>query len=173
MATIGQSARLTSLNVQVMDRSKLAVGKAKSQEERQPYPTTEFDGGKGNLLRSLESGSRQRALGESEELAENTTKSEAANNSGSDNALDVSVIALAAVKTAIDTDSSGIQATDSAVATDSSGIETAKAAMKQNLTQLASDPQAFHAVMKANFGESYDQAKAETIRQQVLAGDFS
>jgi len=37
----------------------------------------------------------------------------------------------------------------------------------------ASDHDAFHSLMKKSFGESYDYAKAENIRQQTLDGDFS
>ena len=37
----------------------------------------------------------------------------------------------------------------------------------------ASDPEAFHALMQKSFGDTYDQAKAEDIRQQTLNGDFS
>jgi len=37
----------------------------------------------------------------------------------------------------------------------------------------ASDPDAFHSLMQKSFGDTYDQAKAEDIRQQTLKGDFS
>ncbi len=37
----------------------------------------------------------------------------------------------------------------------------------------ASDPEAFHALMQKSFGDQYDKAKAEDIRQQTLEGDFS
>lgn len=68
---------------------------------------------------------------------------------------------------------SGAAAVDHAIATDSDGLQAAKSAMMNTLSNLASDPKAFHEAMEKAFGEGYDQAKAETIRQQVLAGDFS
>ena len=67
----------------------------------------------------------------------------------------------------------GKSAVDTAIATDSSGLEAVKSAMQNNLSEMAADPKAFHEAMEKAFGQSYDQAKAETIRQQVLEGDFS
>jgi len=37
----------------------------------------------------------------------------------------------------------------------------------------ASDPEAFHSLMQQSFGDQYDKAAAEDIRQQTLNGDFS
>jgi hypothetical protein len=64
-------------------------------------------------------------------------------------------------------------AVNSAIAADSDGLEAVKSAMQNNLSELADDPKAFHEAMEKSFGGSYDKAKAETIRQQVLKGDFS
>lgn len=64
-------------------------------------------------------------------------------------------------------------AVNSAIANDTNGLQAAKSAMENNLGELAENPEEFHAAMQKSFGNSYDKAKAETIRQQVLAGDFS
>lgn len=64
-------------------------------------------------------------------------------------------------------------AVDTAIANDSSGLEAAKQSMRTTLSKLASDPEKFHEVMKNSFGATYDQARAETIRQQILDNDFS
>jgi len=48
-----------------------------------------------------------------------------------------------------------------------------QAMFAEKFGQLASDPEAFHALMKQVFGEGYDRAAAEGIRQQTLAGDTS
>lgn len=64
-------------------------------------------------------------------------------------------------------------AVETAIATDSAGLEAARSAVENNLTELASDPEKFHQTLTKSFGDNYDQAKAETIRQQVLSGDFS
>jgi len=37
----------------------------------------------------------------------------------------------------------------------------------------ASDPEAFHSLMQQSFGDQYDKAAADDIRQQTLKGDFS
>ena len=79
----------------------------------------------------------------------------------------------AAVDTAIRTDSAGLEATRSAIDNDTAGLDTAKAALEKNLTNLASDPEKFQAVLEKSFGGNYDKAGAEKIRQQVLNGDFS
>ena len=52
-------------------------------------------------------------------------------------------------------------------------LEAVVADVKANLASLAKDPEAFHAALSQAFGERYDKAEAENIRQQTLAGDFS
>ena len=64
-------------------------------------------------------------------------------------------------------------AVTSAIVNDTAGLEAVKSAMKNNLTELASSPEEFHAAMEKSFGASYNKAEAEQIRQQVLDGDFS
>ena len=64
-------------------------------------------------------------------------------------------------------------AVNSAIVNDTEGLEAVKSAMKNNLTELASSPEEFHAAMEKSFGASYNKAEAEQIRQQVLDGDFS
>lgn len=64
-------------------------------------------------------------------------------------------------------------AVQTAIASDSAGLEAARSAVETNLTQLASDPEKFHQTLTKSFGDSYDKTRAETIRQQVLSGDFS
>jgi len=58
-------------------------------------------------------------------------------------------------------------------ATNASQLDSVKSAMQDNLSQLASDPKAFRDALKKSFGDNYDAVKAETIRQDVLSGDFS
>ena len=48
-----------------------------------------------------------------------------------------------------------------------------RAAFEARFAETASDHDAFHALMRQSFGEGYDHAAAETIRQQTLSGDFS
>ena len=45
--------------------------------------------------------------------------------------------------------------------------------MQQNLQSMAGNPEAFHAALTQSFGEHYDKAGAEAIREQTLSGDFS
>lgn len=44
---------------------------------------------------------------------------------------------------------------------------------EQEFGKLASDPDKFHAMMKEVYGEGYDKAAAEGMRQQALKGDYS
>ncbi|MET0052405.1 MAG: hypothetical protein ABW095_15195 [Candidatus Thiodiazotropha sp.] len=44
---------------------------------------------------------------------------------------------------------------------------------QRRFSETAQDQTAFHELMSKTFGAEYDQAKAETIRQQTLKGDFS
>jgi len=46
-------------------------------------------------------------------------------------------------------------------------------AFQQQFAQSASNREKFHALTRQSFGDSYDQAAAEHIRQQTLNGDFS
>ena len=54
-----------------------------------------------------------------------------------------------------------------------SALEAVVSEVQGNLAALAKDPEAFHAALSQAFGERYDRAEAENIRQQTLAGDFS
>lgn len=47
------------------------------------------------------------------------------------------------------------------------------AQFQQDFAATAHDHDAFHALMRASFGDHYDYSAAEQIRQQSLAGDFS
>ena len=47
------------------------------------------------------------------------------------------------------------------------------AQFQARLRDKAADAEAFHAILRLAFGDDYDYAKAEQIRQQTLAGDFS
>lgn len=44
---------------------------------------------------------------------------------------------------------------------------------QQQFSSVANDHDAFHALMRDSFGDTYDYAAAEQMRQQTLAGDFS
>lgn len=48
-----------------------------------------------------------------------------------------------------------------------------RTAFEARFAETAADHDAFHALMRQSFGEGYDYAAAETIRQQTLDGDFS
>ncbi|ADO69327.1 hypothetical protein [Stigmatella aurantiaca] len=48
----------------------------------------------------------------------------------------------------------------------------AQALFQQQFGMLSADPQRFHDVMRASFGDGYDVRKAERFRLQALAGDF-
>lgn len=129
--------------------------------------------GNGALLRSLDANSRRNALPSERDAT--SEQSEPTSNDGDDTSMEPGAASQgdAAVKTAIATDSAGTQAADAAIANSSPELEDAKAKFQENLTQLASDPKAFHEAMQKAFGDSYDTTKAEAIRQQVLEGDFS
>lgn len=45
--------------------------------------------------------------------------------------------------------------------------------LQQNLLSLAQDKDTFYSAMAGSFGENWNRATAEQIRQQILAGDFS
>jgi len=126
-------------------------GSAKRSEESEMPSNAAANGGGKGMLQALDSSSRNNAMsqggqGSTEASSEQTTEGAA---------------------------SEGTNAVKIAIATDSAGLEAAKEAMKNNLGKQASDPKAFHDIMKKSFGGKYDKAKAETIRQQVLKGDFS
>lgn len=114
----------------------------------------------GKYLLAMDSQSRQKSL--SDDSAGSNDESKDADTSAGENTgsqLGTAAIAKSAV--------------NSAIAADSDGLEAVKSAMQNNLSELAEDPKAFHAAMEKSFGSSYDKAQAETIRQQVLKGDFS
>ncbi len=46
-------------------------------------------------------------------------------------------------------------------------------AFVEQFSNLATDKEAFHAVLQDTFGDNYDAQAGEAIRQQTLAGDFS
>jgi len=56
---------------------------------------------------------------------------------------------------------------------DEQALSAVKEKMQAQFKDNASNHDAFHTLMKKSFGESYDYAKAENIRQQSLQGDFS
>ena len=148
---------------------------AESKDAELSASTGPSSAGNGAMLRTMDSNSRRNALPQEAETsaksgsADSTTDSSETASSPSSTMNEGEV----AANTSIATDSTGIVATNTAIANDSSGLEAAKAAMQNDLTQLASDPKAFHEAMEKIFGENYDQGKAETIRQQVMEGDFS
>lgn len=165
---------LKAHQLQTNYRSASALSAADTESDSTtPHASPAVASGSGNRLGTLDAQSRHSAMARSggEEQNSTSTQGDSANAGSSQEAS--STVEQSAVNTAIATDSSGIQAVDSAIATDSAGIEAAKSAMMGTLSELASDPEAFHAAMKQSFGDNYDQAKAETIRQQVLEGDFS
>ena len=49
----------------------------------------------------------------------------------------------------------------------------AEGAVEAKLQDLAADPEAFHEKMEATYGDNYDRATAENLRQKILKGDFS
>ncbi|MFK7994295.1 MAG: hypothetical protein AB8B87_09160 [Granulosicoccus sp.] len=173
MSQIGQPSRHLVRNNHLTERAFLSAESADARSNETSLTTSVLNSGNSSLLRSLDSNSRRNVLPEEGESAQNVTGSSssgAVNNSNQPGAASQSD---AAVTTAISTDSSGIQATNAAIANDTSGLEAARAAMQEDLKQLASDPKAFHEAMRKSFGDSYDQTKAEAIRQQVLNDDFS
>jgi|GEM_PF-4294609 len=52
-------------------------------------------------------------------------------------------------------------------------LDGIKEKFQSRFAENASNKEKFHEMMKKSFGESYDQAKAENIRQKTLNGDFS
>ena len=112
----------------------------------------------GSVLHSLDARSRQQALSDPH------NEDSSGSNAVASSALPGSEPGSAAMSVA---------AVNSAIAADSAGLEAAKSAMENNLSELASNPEKFHAAMEKSFGDTYDKAKAEEIRQQVLDGDFS
>ena len=56
---------------------------------------------------------------------------------------------------------------------DSAALAQVTAAVQQRFTAQAGNKEAFTALLKQAFGDKFDAGKAETIRQQALAGDFS
>jgi len=55
----------------------------------------------------------------------------------------------------------------------SAGSDEVTNAFEQQFADLASDKQAFDALMQQVYGDGYDRGLAEQYRQQALAGDFS
>lgn len=51
--------------------------------------------------------------------------------------------------------------------------DAATSEVRSRLGTLAADHDGFHEVMRRTYGDAYDYAAAERIRQQTLAGDFS
>jgi len=149
---------------------------SQSKGDTSDTPSGETGTGTGALLRSLDASSRRtvfsRQQGHSGDQGERS-ESQVSDTTVASKQPGAASEGIIAVNTAIATDSSGIQAADAAIANDFSGLEAAKSAMQSNLKQSASDPEAFHETMKKSFGGSYDKAKAEVIRQQVLNNDFS
>jgi hypothetical protein len=60
-----------------------------------------------------------------------------------------------------------------AASDDAAALEQATTAMHQRFAAQASNKEAFDELLHQAFGDKFDAAKAETIRQQTLAGDFS
>jgi hypothetical protein len=60
-----------------------------------------------------------------------------------------------------------------AAARDAAALDGVTAAVHQRFAAQAGDKQAFTALLRQAFGDKFDAGKAETIRQQALAGDFS
>ncbi|MDT7836062.1 hypothetical protein [Aquabacterium sp. OR-4] len=60
-----------------------------------------------------------------------------------------------------------------AAAADALALSRVSSAMQQRFAASASDAGAFNATLRQAFGDKFDAAKAETLRQQALAGDFS
>lgn len=56
---------------------------------------------------------------------------------------------------------------------DAEALARATAAVHQRFAERAADKEAFAELLKQAFGDRFDAAKAEAIRQQSLAGDFS
>lgn len=78
------------------------------------------------------------------------------------------VLAQAAVPT-----SAPAGAAPSGAAGDAAALAQATAALQQRFAAKASDKAAFDEMLRQAFGDRFDAAKAEAIRQQSLAGDFS
>ncbi len=60
-----------------------------------------------------------------------------------------------------------------AAAADALALSRVTSAMQQRFAASASDAGAFNTTLRQAFGDRFDAAKAETLRQQALAGDFS
>jgi hypothetical protein len=56
---------------------------------------------------------------------------------------------------------------------DAAALAQASSAVHERFAAQASNKEAFTALLRQAFGDKFDAAKAETIRQQALAGDFS
>lgn len=68
---------------------------------------------------------------------------------------------------------SGSTATGAAASADTQALERLTSSLQQRFAARAADRQGFHALLAQAFGDGYDTARAETIRLQTLAGDFS
>ncbi len=68
---------------------------------------------------------------------------------------------------------SGPTATGAAASADTQALERLTSSLQQRFAARAADRQGFHALLAQAFGDGYDTARAETIRLQTLAGDFS
>jgi hypothetical protein len=66
-----------------------------------------------------------------------------------------------------------LEAPRAAASSDAAALAQVTTAMHQRFAAQARDPKAFSELLHQAFGDKFDAAKAETIRQQVLAGDFS
>ncbi|ASJ70494.1 hypothetical protein [Granulosicoccus antarcticus] len=140
--------------------SAKAAGSVSGAEDARNTANSASTVSSGSVLRALDDQSRQRALsGGREESAAPSKENESATSEASSSQAGAGSVSDVAI-------SAGI-------ASDTSGLEAAKSAMKNNLIELASDPEAFHSALEKSFGADYDKAEAETIRQQVLEGDFS
>jgi hypothetical protein len=79
-----------------------------------------------------------------------------------------------AVTTATVSGTAGVAAAAAAVnPSDASALASVTVAVHQRFTAQAGNKEAFNELLHKAFGDKFDAAKAETIRQQALAGDFS
>jgi hypothetical protein len=66
-----------------------------------------------------------------------------------------------------------LKARQAPVDPDAAALKSVTAAVQQRFAAQAADKDGFTALLHQAFGDAFDTAKAETLRQQALAGDFS
>jgi len=111
----------------------------------------------------------------SESKSQNTNLEKATTTGDSFTALSSGVLSQIAVEAALQKGSTSttVETTGVNNSTEQEALDKIVAEFQQRFTDAASNKEEFHALMQKTFGDNYNEAEAENIRQQTLAGDFS